>query len=506
MSESRQKTHGVVYTPRWLVDLILDESGFTGASGKILDPACGDGAFLRAAVERIVKNGGKRGAALRRILEADVCGVDLDRAAIAKCAEALSQIAAQAGVSDVKWNLRRVDCLARDNAEATREQFDFVVGNPPYVRIQNLGETRRRTLQRDWRFCANGSTDLYLAFFELGLRALKSGGRLGFITPNTWLKTQAARAMRRHFRADKIVVSIIDFEHWQLFAGATTYSLIAVLQKGSPRESFALTKGDAQGRLRRLGETAIAEMDDENWILAAPDERRKLRELRRGRAPLESIADIHVGITTLADRFYIFRAPRFENETALIRHPLTGDEARVERALLSPIVKASTLKSATDEQGLYVLFPYRKNGDARRRLIGEDELAADYPLAHRYFRSVKPALDARDKGRPNPAGWHAFGRSQGIDTSFGEKILTSPMNLRPRFVVWEKPGYTFYSGYCVKFRGDLRRLARHLNSDEMAFYIGAVSRRYQNEYKSFAKSFLRGFPIPASDLTAANRI
>lgn len=506
MSESRKKTHGVVYTPHWLVDLILDESDFTGASGRILDPACGDGAFLRAAVERVVKNCGKRGAALRRILETNVCGVDLDGAALAQCAQGLSQIAARAGIAKVEWNLLRADSLAQATAESLRERFDFVVGNPPFVRIQNLGEARRRALQSEWKFCASGSTDLYIAFFELGLRALKNGGRLGFVTPNTWLKTQTARAMRKHFRARKLVQSILDFEHWQLFEGVTTYSLVAVLRKGAPQESFALAKGDSQGGLRRLGATAIDEMDDENWILAAPADIEKLRALRQNRVPLESIADIHVGITTLSDRCYIFRAPRFEGEIAHLRHPFSERPTPIESALLRPIVKASILKSADDDQRRYALFPYRENGDGRRRLIGEDELAARYPLAHAYLRSVKPALDARDKGRPNPAGWHAFGRSQGIDTSFGEKILTSPMNLSPRFVVWDKPEYAFYSGYCVKFRGDLRRLARHLNSEEMAFYIGAVSRRYRNEYKSFAKAFLRGFPIPASDFAEANLI
>ena len=103
------------------------------------------------------------------------------------------------------------------------------------------------------------------------------------------------------------------------------------------------------------------------------------------------------------------------------------------------------------------------------------------------------------KARKTPVGWYAFGRSQGLDTSFGKKILTSPMNRNPHFVVWERPEYTFYSGYCIKFYGDLNRLARCLNSDDMAFYINTVSRDYQHNYKSFAKSFLLNFPVPAPE-------
>ena len=218
-------------------------------------------------------------------------------------------------------------------------------------------------------------------------------------------------------------------------------------------------------------------------------------KMRKGGTPLSAVARIHVGLTTLADSCYIFRAPEFDGEVALLRHPETGKATPVERGLLRPIVKASVLKSADEEQNRFILFPYEKR-DGRHRLIGEDELAARFPLARKYFLSVKPALDARDKGRPTAGAWHAFGRTQGLDTSFGEKILTSPMNLRPNFIVWERPDHTFYSGYCVKFGGDLRGLAARLNSDEMAFYINLVSRCYRQNWRSFAKAFLKDFPVP----------
>jgi len=91
--------------------------------------------------------------------------------------------------------------------------------------------------------------------------------------------------------------------------------------------------------------------------------------------------------------------------------------------------------------------------------------------------------------------WYAFGRSQGLDISFGKKILTSPINLKPNFIVWEREEYTFYAGYCIKFDGDLKLLAQYLNSKDMEFYINHISRNYQNNYKSFAKSFIEKFGV-----------
>ena len=130
---------------------------------------------------RALSASGKGGDALRRELESRI-GADVDSLALDKCARRLSAIAAQGGVSEVRWNLHCGDMLAADAVRQWCGRFDFVAGNPPYVRIQNLGESRRRALQRDWKLCAAGSTDIYIAFMELGMRLLKNNGG---IRPNS---------------------------------------------------------------------------------------------------------------------------------------------------------------------------------------------------------------------------------------------------------------------------------------------------------------------------------
>lgn len=489
-----RKLLGVVYTPAWLVRKILDEVGFDGRRGGLIDPACGEGAFLVEAAERILMACGDL-SRVRGRLERELCGVDVDAAALAVCRERLGVLAARFGVEGVNWRLVCGDALevAGEGGAAWRGRFAFVVGNPPYVRIQNLGEKRREAIQRRWRFCRQGSTDLYLAFFELGMELLAEGGGLGFITPNTWLKTRAARDLRVFLRREKVVRAVIDFGCHQLFDGIVTYSLIAVLQKGWRGAGFALVRGDGGGDFAAVGEVAFDELDDDNWVLCAPAQRRRLARLREGAAPLREIADIHVGITTLADRCYIFENPVWEGEAAWVRSPL-GGVAAVEGALLRPIVKASVLKSAAEAQGRFVLFPYEWR-EGRCRIIGEEAMAGRFPLGYRYLRAVKPLLDRRDRGRPNAVAWYAFGRAQGLETSFGAKILTAPMNRHPNFVVWEAPEATFYAGYCVKYGGDLHGLAAVLNSEDMDFYIHAVSRCYRNNYRSFAKAFLGDFPV-----------
>ena len=478
------KEQGLVYTPRWIVELILDEVGFDGASATIIDPACGSGAFLDVIVERVKAQGGELGR---------VVGVDSDARALEACRRKHPDI-----------QLHNGDSLDLGFIKPWQEQFDFVVGNPPYIRIQNLAKEQRQYIQETWKLCASGSTDSYIAFFELGMSLLGEGGRLGYITPNTWLRTRTARALRTCLKDSLALKTLIDFGREQVFPEVTTYTMVSILEKGRAHDSVALKRGDSEGKISDEGVINLADLDEENWVLASRDKLTKLRRLRAKRVPLGNIAKIHVGLTTLADELFIVKSPKIVDGLATITHPITRSDVVIESALLRPIIKASILKSSEGHargHERYIIFPYREKSDSAT-LIGEEELAEHYPMALEYFRSLRSRLERRDKGKPNRAGWYAFGRSQGLTSAFGKKILTSPINKVPNFIVWDRPEYAFYSGYCVKYDGKLESLAEQLNSEAMAFYINLVSREYQGGYKSYAKSFIENFPVALEALKA----
>ena len=109
--------------------------------------------------------------------------------------------------------------------------------------------------------------------------------------------------------------------------------------------------------------------------------------------------------------------------------------------------------------------------------------------------SVKEILDKRDNGKTNKISWYAFGRSQGLDTSFGKKILFSPMNLKPNFILSENEECTFYSGYCIKYNKDYTWLLKELNSKKMEEYIQISSRDYRGGWKAYNKQVVQEFSI-----------
>ena len=156
MTAFLKKRHGVVYTPKPIVELILDnvlpQSNDELASSVICDPACGDGAFLAAVARRILSRLNRDDAldALGRLT-----GYDIDEAAIAKCRENLDGVLADYYSGErVDWNVAPKNALQRSAFKNEYGRFTHIVGNPPYVRVQHLEQWGRDRLAGQWTCCA----------------------------------------------------------------------------------------------------------------------------------------------------------------------------------------------------------------------------------------------------------------------------------------------------------------------------------------------------------------
>ena len=484
------KLNGQIYTPAFLVAKILDDIGYAGKQllGKtLLDPACGDGRFLCEAARRI--------AAVSPpdcLVQHWAClyGWDIDPEAVAACIRNLDQIAAPYGLSPA-WNIAQRNALT----EPYPHQFDAIVGNPPYVRIQHIDETQRRYLQQHYQFCRNGSTDIYIAFFEYCYQHLAPEGICALLTPNTFFYTQTAQTLRNFFADKQNLIQISNYADIQLFDKATTYSAITLFDRRR-RDTFLFQKAISplQFAQKQIG---FEQLKQRTWQLSTEDAPPPLSDAQK----LGNIAQIHVGITTLCDKAYIFRISQTDGQHALAHTALAG-EVWLEKSLLRPIVKASTLKSSSQAIVEYILFPYQKNERQQHRIIPEAELAQQYPRAYAYLQTVKPHLDRRDNGKPNSVAWYAFGRSQGLDTGFGPKILFSPMNKTPNFIAFDREECTFYSGSCIKPHQAQHTapLLNQLNSLRMGQFIALSARDFRNGWKAYNKQIVANFDVSMSKL------
>ena len=481
------KRNGIIYTPEWIVKIVHDKTLPSNlADIAVCDPACGDGAFLTAAARRVLSQLDKpRAMAALRALT----GYDIDADAAAICVSRLDAVLRERYPNErVSWNVAVRDALDRSAFASERGRFTHIVGNPPYVRVQRLERERRDRIAGQWSVL-RGATDLYLIFYELALDLLRDGGTVGFITPSSWLRSDSGSLLRDALVRNHAVEKIIDFGERQVFADVTTYTAIAIIRKGGetkpariPLETFA----DGGDSAPIGGGRVLYDPDAPSraWRLARSraDEDRLNAMLSDGGARLGDVADIHVGVQTLADGVFIHPAERAES-------------LRFERWILREIVKASVMKNGADPVRRMVIFPYNADG----KPLTERRIAEDAPNVYNWLSENKARLLSRDKGATNPDKWHLFGRQVSLTTGFGEKILTSGMNRKPNFQICPNPDATFYSGYCVKPKPHmdmgLEPLLAALNSDDMDFFIRHVSRPYQGGWMSYAKSFIQDFPI-----------
>jgi len=483
----KKKLLGQVYTPFHIVDKILCDSGFYKAdlnSCKILDPACGDGRFLVPIAAHILKTA-SRETVVEQLQSLE--GWDIDPEAIASCRNSLDELIKPLEL-EVNWNLQQCNALKK---LTSKKKYDFIFGNPPYIRIQHLTAEQRKYIQKKYSFCSSGSTDAFLAFFQLAIHLLSNNGICGFISPNSYLSSETGKPLRAYFSANQQLIRITNFAAVPVFENASTYTAITIFGK-TGRNEFIFEQCLDSDFIYQSRKISYAEMDlHPQWKLSI-----NTSETENG-IRLGEICRISVGITTLADGFYFFTIIS-ETDGIVYARSKNGIFANIEKALLKPVIKGSRLKKPDEAVTEYVLFPYYKDDSGKQRIIAENILEEKFPHAYSYLLKVKSSLDRRDNGRPNAVAWYAFGRAQALDTSFGKKIIFSPMNLYPNFVMYENPDVLVYSGYFIKYDGDYEILLSQLNSKRMADFISVAGRDFQGGYKGYNKKILENFIITQS--------
>ena len=491
-----QKKYGVVYTPEWIVDLILQKTPATKdlTRVKICDPSCGEGAFLVKAAAKIINHVGDKN--LCAILQNNITGFDLDRQALTRCRQNLDHLLAKNGIRQrVKWNLIPLDSSDKKAMTPYFGAFDLIVGNPPYIRIQHLGAERRQKIAAAWPLAGHGCADMYIAFFELAIKLLSSGGAIGYITPNTYLRTAAGKRLRDFLAHHNLLESLIDFGPHQLFRGVSTYSLITVLRKNTARRKVSLYRFDGQN-ICANGKITVSQLQENGWVLGDSSVLQKITAIKKRGTPLGEIADICVGVQTLADDVFVLEKIGEQGGYVECR-TVDGQSVNLEKGALLPILKASVMKEGRDIKERVIICPYDQSNLSKPWLLPEQTLAARFPCLYAYLSAHKKRLLQRDKGGINKLRWYAYGREMNLAKTLGDKILTAGINKMPNFMRCPHPHHTFYAGYAVKPKQGMgiEKLLAQLNSDDMDFFIRHTSRDYQNGWKSFAKAFIKDFGV-----------
>ena len=459
----KEKRLGQVYTPTYLVQDILDVTGYK-ADGRILerhiiDNSCGDGAFLDEVVRRYIAcfmECSRNKRILERQLSKYVHGIELDEGAYTSCVKRLNAIAVEFGLKNVAWDIRNADTLSVRDYDG---RMDFVVGNPPYVRVHNLAENFAKV--KTFEFSNGGMTDLYLVFYEVGLRMLSQTGRLCYIAPSSWINSLAGKNMRDYVRENGCLCGIVDLEHYQPF-DATAYTAITLLCRGGRKEfDYCVYEGEHQMRYvaRLLYDEAFF-----SGALYLGDRKSLMTHRQIIQSVVPQYAKVKNGFATLADGVFISDDFAF-NEFVI------------------PVLKASTGKWRK------CFFPYDKNG----KPIPKDYLFGNVDIKMYLQEHKDELLKGRDD--TDKKGWYLFGRTQALKDVSVEKFAINTCIKDVASIKFNRvpAGSGLYSGLYILTDVEERVLRDVLLCETFVNYVAELKKYKSGGYYTFSSRDLEQY-------------
>lgn len=430
--KTNQKQEGQYMTPKAIVDIVLDSVSYTGSSilsKTIMEPSFGSGVFLVKILERIVKEGtavGKNKREIADVIRNNVFGIEKDKSLYDRAISRLNNFLNSHELPSIEWsNLVNGDTLKLYKNYQGR--MDYVVGNPPFVVVHNLSTEYRELIKNTLRF-SSGTTDIYVAFYEMGLSMLNENGKLGYISPNTFLRNASQKGFRDFLIDNGYISAIYDFKDTHIF-DADTYTCICVLDK-SYRVEYKVRYNEtmipfSEFKERYRGST---------WDLCSKADMEFLDANAKLPLKLGELVLIQNGVSTQRDDVYVLNV--YVDESCTI--PYTGQhtdcgrtvffknrEGRA-RAIESKILRRCVKVSRFDGEwkGTYILFPYNESAAQEGQKVvplTEDKLKDRFPKAYNYLLSQKERLLKRN--RDKHTDWFCFGRSQGLAHIGTKKVV-----------------------------------------------------------------------------------
>lgn len=500
--------HGEVFTRPWVVEMILDLAGYRVerdlAGLRLVEPACGSGAFLEVVVRRLVRSAIGHGYDLAdpSSLEHAVAAFDLLGVHVEAARVRVVTVLREAGMTlesaetlVATW-VRQGDYLLADFEPAS---VDVVVGNPPYVRLEEVPTGLAALYRRRWP-TMGGRADLFIGFIERGLRSLKPGGVLGFICADRWMRNQYGRGLREliaaRFSMD-VMVSMHDVDAFE--DAVSAYPAITILRSG--RQGLALVADttaafgphhaaeviEHAGRrgctdpaiLPEVQPYTLAQLPhwfsgSDSWPQGSPDRLAMIEHLTDHFPSLEDAATgtkVGIGVASGADKVFI------------VDRMIDVEEDR-----LLPLATVRDLPSGHLRwSGRYLVNPWTEAG-----LVSLE----DYPRLAAYFEANSSALRKRYVARDG-RGWYRTIDRVDVLLTARSKLLIPDMRTSIHPVLDEGGTYPHHNLYHVTSTGwDLRVLGGLMLSEVANAFVEAYAVKMRGGTLRFQAQYLRRIRVP----------
>ena len=401
--------------------------------------------------------------------------------------------------------------------------FHAIVGNPPYVRIQNLVKYSCEEVEyyksavSGYTVAASDTFDKYYLFVQRAVNLLNSAGVLGCIVPNKFFIVKGGKALRRFISSESSFFKIIHFGVQQVFPNRSTYTAILILDK-KERENFNFRRIKNIATELIAGATSYAQyrsqdFQDQPWIFLSKESKTVFERLRQtNTVRLNQIAEIPVGLQTSADKIYIIK-PHSETKTT---HKFSQGEAEyeIEKAICKNCLHDLSFQLFdTVKPNAQLIFPYTI-ADGKAEVFSEEYFEKNFPLAWAYLNGFKTILSKRSiNGGSKEPKWYQFGRSQSL-TKFHNvaKLIWPVLSTKPSYI-YDDNNLQFTGGgngpyYSLISNTDYSPLfiMGILSHPLFEAMVKAGASEFRGAFYSHGKQFIENLPIRVIDFADTKQV
>jgi adenine-specific DNA methylase len=476
-TRSNGNNHGLVLTKPLVVEKMLDLTGYVATSDlsklRITEPSAGDGAFALVMINRLYNSSLTYGFNFQEALS-NITLYEIDPGMVDLLSERIDAVLTQLFALRPETMISCEDYLLSDSILG-----DIVIGNPPYVRHENIPDNKKAIYRKLFRTFTHRS-DLYIAFFEKGLKQLKANGKLSFITSNRWLKNQYGKNLRDLISNNYRLEEVIDLEATNPFEEVVlAYPAITTISKAKGSEMPSYYKINDLTELKyfpaNIKPSRKLNIRASNWFTNANSGEKHEKYLD---TIINQGFKIGIGVATGCDRVFIRK----------------DFPELIEKELLLPILLSKDLKGDKLEWGgNFILNPFGGNGD----LIDLDK----YPKAKSYLLSHKDVLYKRHVAKKNQKNWYkTIDKIQG-NLTFKDKIILPDMTGNISIFIDKGEFYPHHNLYFItsKSKRRLTLLAALLMSDFVKNQLLESGNKMNGGYARWQSQNLKKLQVPLID-------
>ncbi|MDP2824571.1 MAG: TaqI-like C-terminal specificity domain-containing protein [Sulfuritalea sp.] len=497
---SGTESRGAIFTRSEVVEFILDLVGYTEdkplATHRLLEPSFGGGDFLLPAVNRLLRawRAGKGAKSALDDLGEAIRAVELHHETFESTHAAVIILLTREGLAESAATALADRWLMHDDFLLTplRGEFDFVVGNPPYVRQEMIPPALLVEYRGRYQTMYDRA-DLYIPFIERSLSVLSNGGNLGFICADRWMKNRYGGPLRRFVAEQfhlKIHVDMVDTPAFH--SDVIAYPAITIISRESPgptriahrpaidratltKLAVALRASPLPTNVETVRELARVTNGEEPWLIESSDQMALIRRLEQQFPTLEEAGCIvGIGVATGADKAFI------------------GDFATldVEADRKLPLVTTRDIVSGEVKwQGQGVINPFAENG-------GLVDLR-DYPRLRRYLEARQDVIAGRHCAQKSPTNWYRTIDRITLALAKKPKLLIPDIKGEAHIVFENGNLYPHHNLYFVTSETwDLRALQAVMLSAVTRLFVATYSTRMRGGFLRFQAQYLRRIRLP----------